>query len=260
MADKTKIDWADASANPWWGCSKGCPYCYARGIARRFGRSGRQKAFIPTWRLNWIDVLNEARDRARRKNTSQVVFLESMGDFFDPKVPDAWRDKALEALSTGQLGEGYWDLDFVILTKRPRLIRRDLPTNVWVGISIDGYTDATADRVVDFLKTVRGTLPISRRVLCIEPYLERIPRDFLSLWIPHFCWIIVGGRSGAKEGIPAEWLADIDEVTTGKGMNVTHVGPEDWGVPLFVKKNAGVGRQEFPPNTKRTIYHNREVK
>ena len=41
MADKTKIDWADAPVNPWWGCSNTCPYCYARGIAKRFGWSAQ---------------------------------------------------------------------------------------------------------------------------------------------------------------------------------------------------------------------------
>lgn len=35
--NKTKIDWATASWNPITGCLHGCPYCYARGIARRFG-------------------------------------------------------------------------------------------------------------------------------------------------------------------------------------------------------------------------------
>lgn len=33
---KTDIDWADMSWNPVTGCLHGCPYCYARRIARRF--------------------------------------------------------------------------------------------------------------------------------------------------------------------------------------------------------------------------------
>ena len=37
MGSKTLIDWADASWNPVTGCKHGCEYCYARGIARRFG-------------------------------------------------------------------------------------------------------------------------------------------------------------------------------------------------------------------------------
>lgn len=35
--DKTKIDWCDSTWNPVTGCLHGCEYCYARGIANRFG-------------------------------------------------------------------------------------------------------------------------------------------------------------------------------------------------------------------------------
>lgn len=37
MGRKTKIDWCDSSWNPITGCLHGCPYCYAAGMARRFG-------------------------------------------------------------------------------------------------------------------------------------------------------------------------------------------------------------------------------
>lgn len=35
--NKTKIDWCDSTWNPVTGCLHGCEYCYARGIAKRFG-------------------------------------------------------------------------------------------------------------------------------------------------------------------------------------------------------------------------------
>lgn len=35
--DRTKIDWCDSTWNPVTGCLHGCEYCYARGIANRFG-------------------------------------------------------------------------------------------------------------------------------------------------------------------------------------------------------------------------------
>lgn len=37
MGNITKIDWCDASWNPVTGCLHGCEYCYAQGIAKRFG-------------------------------------------------------------------------------------------------------------------------------------------------------------------------------------------------------------------------------
>lgn len=33
----TKIEWCDSTWNPVTGCLHQCHYCYARGIARRFG-------------------------------------------------------------------------------------------------------------------------------------------------------------------------------------------------------------------------------
>lgn len=37
--NKTKIDWSDSTWNPVTGCLHGCEYCYARGIANRFGKN-----------------------------------------------------------------------------------------------------------------------------------------------------------------------------------------------------------------------------
>ncbi len=36
--EKTKIDWCDSTWNPVTGCFHDCEYCYARGIAKRFGK------------------------------------------------------------------------------------------------------------------------------------------------------------------------------------------------------------------------------
>ena len=33
---KTKIDWCDSTINPVVGCSRNCPYCYAKKINDRF--------------------------------------------------------------------------------------------------------------------------------------------------------------------------------------------------------------------------------
>ena len=39
MADHSKIEWTDATFNPWRGCQKvspGCTFCYAEAISKRF--------------------------------------------------------------------------------------------------------------------------------------------------------------------------------------------------------------------------------
>ena len=43
MADKSKIEWCDATWNPVRGCSRvteGCRHCYAESIAARFSGEG----------------------------------------------------------------------------------------------------------------------------------------------------------------------------------------------------------------------------
>lgn len=56
MGYKTKIDWCDSSWNPVTGCLRDCEYCYARGIANRFGGSIRLDLPPDTsWRANRDD-------------------------------------------------------------------------------------------------------------------------------------------------------------------------------------------------------------
>ncbi len=50
---KTRIDWADSTWNPVTGCLHGCEYCYARGIAKRFGGAWRpdDEPIDKSWRV-----------------------------------------------------------------------------------------------------------------------------------------------------------------------------------------------------------------
>ena len=111
---KTDIEWCDVTWNPVTGCRRGCEYCYARGIARRFGgwtcdgvktvenltkkdppvldepllikrSSGKVErapfpfGFEPTLHLYRLD------EPYQRK--SQNIFVCSMADLFGPWVP-----------------------------------------------------------------------------------------------------------------------------------------------------------------------------
>lgn len=68
MGIKTKIDWCDSSWNPVTGCLHGCEYCYARGIANRFGGSIR------------LDLPPDTSWRANRDNSEELK-KPLMGDF-----------------------------------------------------------------------------------------------------------------------------------------------------------------------------------
>ena len=43
--NNTKIEWCDYTWNPAWGCKNLCNYCYARKIARRFGKLKAKKEY-----------------------------------------------------------------------------------------------------------------------------------------------------------------------------------------------------------------------
>ena len=60
MADRTRIDWCDATINPWgWGCygpggtaehPQRCSYCYAETLGKRHLRTCPDcRAFVPHW-------------------------------------------------------------------------------------------------------------------------------------------------------------------------------------------------------------------
>ena len=97
MADKSAIEWTDATWNPVTGCTKvtrGCDNCYAERIAERFrGVKGHpfENGFELTLRperlsqpLSW--------KRPRR------VFVNSMSDLFHNKIPTDFIDRVFDTM------------------------------------------------------------------------------------------------------------------------------------------------------------------
>jgi len=126
MSDKTKIEWADATANPVNGCtviSPGCTNCYAMRLAgarlrnhpSRAGLTQQSKAG-PVWngtvRWNERQLMQPLKWRKPRK-----IFWNAHGDLFHDAVPDEWIDKvfAVCALTPQHT--------HMILTKRPKRMR-----------------------------------------------------------------------------------------------------------------------------------------
>ena len=123
MADKSSIEWTDATWNPVTGCSrvsKGCENCYAERLAatRLRNHPSRQDLTDSNGRWNgevrfnpqWLDWPLRAQ-RPRR------IFVAAHGDLFHENAPDAWIDSifAVMALSGRHV--------FQVLTKRPERMR-----------------------------------------------------------------------------------------------------------------------------------------
>ena len=264
MADKTKIEWTDATWNPITGCSvvsPGCTNCYAMRLAgtrlkhhpSRIGLTDSSKAGPVwngqvRWNRNWV---NQPLKWRRRR----AIFVCAHGDLFHESVPDAWIGEVWAVME-----QAHWHR-FQVLTKRPGRMRywldrkwysgKVLP-NVWLGVSAEDQQRAN-ERIPILLD-----IPAAIRFASIEPLLGPIHfsplqcEDFkygksrgyganvyalrgarsyqvpASHWtedFPKLDWVIVGGESGkGARPMHPEWVRSI--------MYQCH----DAGVPFFFKQ------------------------
>ena len=121
--NKTPIRWSTYTWNCWSGCeriSPACRFCYAETKAERMrGTPAFPNGFALTYRPHKL------RDPLKIKEPA-LVFVNSMSDFFDERVPDEWRDRLVDIMRVTP------HLQFQVLTKRPRVLadycnRRDIP-------------------------------------------------------------------------------------------------------------------------------------
>lgn len=247
MGQKTKIDWCDSSWNPITGCLHGCPYCYARGMARRFGGkiiTGHDHLYIldeparradgtinpypygfdPTYHKYRLTIPQEWKK-------PQTIFVCSMADMFGDWVPEDWIDQIFTAclaapqhryLFLTKNGKRYMEL-----AKNGVLVDRE---NFWYGCSVTRPEEHFffSDRYKTFAS--------------IEPILE--PFD----WVPGLNhielpdWIITGAETGNRKGKvkpERDWLDGI--------IN----GCAEHHIPLFMKESlreltGSDFKQEFP--------------
>ena len=107
------------------------------------------------------------------------------------------------------------NLDWLLLTKRPHLVRRlapwgtNWPDHVWVGTTVENqrFADQRIRHLID--------VPCRYRFLSCEPLLGPID---LSPWIHRLHWIIAGGESG-KDARPTQpdWIRSLrDQCSTAR--------------------------------------------
>ena len=87
VADRTAIEWTDATFNPWWGCSRvspACAHCYADTLARRYGhdlwKDDSPRRFLSE--QHWTRPRRWNR-HAERRGRRIKVFCASMADVFE---------------------------------------------------------------------------------------------------------------------------------------------------------------------------------
>ena len=133
MADKTGIEWTDASWNPVVGCSivsPGCTNCYAMKQAYRIEKmaagAGKDTHYAGTTQQSkagavWTGKVNLAPDRIitqpLRWERPRKIFVNSMSDLFHADVPDEWIDRIFAIMAMCPQHA------FQILTKRADRMR-----------------------------------------------------------------------------------------------------------------------------------------
>lgn len=197
MADKSAIEWTEATWNPVTGCdqvSPGCAHCYAKTFAERWrGVPGHPYEQGFDLRI-WPDRL----DQPLKWKRPRTIFVNSMSDLFHERIPDAF---IAEVFAT--MVEADWHV-FQILTKRPeRLLALSnnlpWPSNIWMGVSIENRRFVYR---ADLLRQV----PAATRFISAEPLLG--PLEGLDLTDIH--WLIAGGESGpGHRPVREEWVLDL---------------------------------------------------
>lgn len=204
MAEKSSIEWTDATWNPVRGCTKvspGCTHCYAETFAERF-RGVKGHPFEQGFDLRLVPEKLNAPTLWRRPLR---IFVNSMSDLFHEQVPDDYIAEVAEVMV-----QASWHT-YQILTKRSarmaELLRGRLSfatglPYIWWGVSVENRRYGLPR--IDDLRNA----PVRTRFLSIEPLLE----DLGAMNFNGIHWVIVGGESGpGARPMERKWVISIRE-------------------------------------------------
>ncbi len=267
--NKTKIDWCDSTWNPVTGCLHGCEYCYARGIAKRFGgwnfTPGAARANVSdnkTYICPGKDYYGEI------KETKYGIIADITDPFLNERGKCAYPFGFAPTFHRYRLSDyiskegrnifvcsmadlfGDWVPDewieavfdackkspqhnYLFLTKNPKryekILDRYMPPNMWFGWSQTGPMGNKCDF---------STHHAIKAFISIEPLLE----SFKEFHIKGIDWVIIGAETGRRKNkvVPErKWIEDIVNECRKSDIPVFMKSSlaDIWGGPLI---------QEFP--------------
>lgn len=166
MADKSKIEWTNATWNPVTGCTKvsdGCKNCYAKRDWQRLSANPKTVYFGRAFEDVQYHI--ERLDQPLKWQKPRMIFVNSMSDLFHESVP------FLSILHIFGVMSAAYRHTYQILTKRPEraaeffewatqfensplLSRYGISgwplKNVWLGISVED--NKTAQQRIPYLE------------------------------------------------------------------------------------------------------------
>lgn len=218
MAEQTAISWADATFNPWIGCTRvspACDFCYA-------ARDNERRKWVPGWGTGvprrrtktWGDPVKWNK-QAAISGYRPRVFCASLADVFDNEVDQSWRVDLWALLRATP------NLRWMLLTKRIGNAAKMLPSD-WpfphVGLMSTLENQEVWDR--DYPKLART--PAAWHGVSAEPLLGPI-----NIGDAKPDWIITGGESGPKHrSTDPNWIRAIRDACAANGIAFHH---KQWG-------------------------------
>jgi protein gp37 len=210
VADKSTIEWTDATWNPVTGCTKisaGCDHCYAERFSERF-RGVKGHPFASGFDLT---LRPDRLEQPLRWRQPRMIFVNSMSDLFHKDVPDEFITRVFSTMEAA-----HWHT-FQVLTKRSSLMRNFLksrygaapgPAHIWCGVSVEDGSKLSRVRHLQ-------QAPAGVRFLSIEPLLGpvgMVPLEGVD-------WVIVGGESGPRaRPMEADWVREIRDQCRSSGV------------------------------------------
>ena len=225
MAQKSTIEWTDATWNPVRGCTKispGCKHCYAETFAERFrGVPGHpyEQGFD-------LRLVPETLAEPLKWRTARFIFVNSMSGLFHPDVPDTF---IVAVAKTMQLANWH---TYQVLTKRSdrmvRLLNSKLKfvadqQHIWWGVSVEDQKFGIPRS--ELLRKSGAAM----KFLSVEPLLEDLGRVKLA----GINWVIVGGESGpGARKLNESWVRSLRDQCIAAS------------VPFFFKQWGGVRKNQ----------------
>jgi protein gp37 len=225
----TNISWASFSLNAWGGCTpipassggrSGCEICYARSFLEKKNiavwGAGEPRRLFKGWPARARRLDRMARDTGLRFS----VFAFSLADWLDPEVDPSWRAAFTDVV------EDCPHLDWLLLTHRPHLAakfapahwRRDLPDNVWPGVTLE-HT-AHGFRFTQLADLWGGT---NRLWVSAEP----LAGSLAALDLSAATCVIIGGASNTRD---PSWALNPNHVSEIVTAYPNRVHFKQWGV------------------------------
>ena len=222
MANKSAIEWTDATWNPTTGCTKvsdGCKNCYAEKVSLKLYKWGVKKyknKFTYTEHENDLDT-------PIKWKKPKKIFVNSMSDLFHENATNEFIDRVFHTMLIAD------HHIYQILTKRPKIMKQysirfkekykmPIPPHIFMGTSVENQ--GTVHRIKDLQDTVCYS-----RFISFEPLLG----DINNINIDNIDWCIIGGESGPNyRPVQKEWIVNLINQCQ---MYNTSIFFKQWGGP-----------------------------